>query len=408
MSQLAARRALVIGGSISGLFSALTLLRQGWDVQVFERAETELSARGAGIITQPQLLQTLRMLGLNADDSLGVDVSRRRTLDKQGHIIAELVRPQIATSWNTLFGILRRALPDGCYHLNKDLVAISQNESSVTATFSDRSEYDADLLIGADGFRSKVREIFQPQVRPIYAGYVAWRGLVDEATLLPETHRMMFNYFTFGLPPNEQILGYPVAGNNNDTQEGRRRYNFVWYRPTDETTELARLLTDESGRRHDISIPPPLIARSAIAEIRDHARRTFAPQFSELVRLSEQPFFQPIYDLEAEQMAFGRVALIGDAAFVARPHIGAGTAKAADDAVALGTALAGEHDITSALKRYADERLPIGRKIVRQGRRLGAYMQREFANENEQQHLEALRSPQSVMAETAMLDFLQQ
>ncbi len=88
-----------------------------------------------------------------------------------------------------------------------------------------------------------------------------------------------------------------------------------------------------------LSIPPPLIARAVIAEMREAAARVLAPQFNEMVGLCEQPFLQPIYDLEVPRMAFGRVALAGDAAFVARPHIGAGVAKAADDALALADAL---------------------------------------------------------------------
>jgi len=78
-----------------------------------------------------------------------------------------------------------------------------------------------------------------------------------------------------------------------------------------------------------------LIARSTVAAMRADAARVLASQFNEMVGLCEQPFLQPIYDLEVPRMAFGRVALVGDAAFVARPHVGAGVAKAAEDALAI-------------------------------------------------------------------------
>ena len=145
---------------------------------------------------------------------------------------------------------------------------------------------------------------------------------------------------TFGLPPGEQFLGYPVAGPDNDLRPGHRRYNVVWYRPADEATKLQWLLTDERGVTHAISIPPPLIRREAIAEMRADAERLVAPQFRQIVRLIEEPILQPIYDLESPRMAFGRVAIVGDAAFVARPHVAAGVSKAADDAAALAEALA--------------------------------------------------------------------
>ena len=157
---------------------------------------------------------------------------------------------------------------------------------------------------------------------------------------------------TFTLPPGEQFLGYPVAGPDNDLRPGHRRYNVVWYRPADEKTKLPWLLTDERGQRHAISIPPPLIRREAIAEMRADAERLLGPQFRQVVKLIDEPILQPIYDLESPQMAFGRVAIVGDAAFVARPHVAAGVSKAADDAAALAEALGAESDVARALKRY--------------------------------------------------------
>ena len=85
--------------------------------------------------------------------------------------------------------------------------------------------------------------------------------------------RELFEDFSFCLPSNEQMLGYPVAGPDNDLRQGHRRYNFVWYRPASEAEELPRLLTDETGRTHALSIPPPLIARDVVAKMREEAAR---------------------------------------------------------------------------------------------------------------------------------------
>src|SRR5207253_8785769 len=141
-----------------------------------------------------------------------------------------------------------------------------------------------------------------------------------------------------------------------------------------ENGELLRLLTDDAGRTHALSIPPPLIARAVIRDMRQAAARVLAPQFNEMVGVCDQPFLQPIYDLEVPRMAFGRVALTGDAAFVARPHIGAGVAKAADDALALAEALTASDDVEAALRAFEAPRLDAGRRILARTRHLGAYV----------------------------------
>jgi 2-polyprenyl-6-methoxyphenol hydroxylase-like FAD-dependent oxidoreductase len=104
-------------------------------------------------------------------------------------------------------------------------------------------------------------------------------------------------------------------------------------------------------------------------------------------------------------MAFGRVALIGDAAFVARPHVGAGVAKAADDASVLADALAADA-VELALLAFEAKRLPIGRRIIEHARHLGAYLQATRTQE-EQARSERHSNAQAVITETALLDFLE-
>jgi 2-polyprenyl-6-methoxyphenol hydroxylase-like FAD-dependent oxidoreductase len=398
------KRALVIGGSMSGLLAALALRRRGIVADVFERVGEPLAGRGAGIVAQPELKAVLRALGIEADRDLGVEVEARTMYARDGRVTHRVANAQTMTAWDRVFHLLKEALPDAHYHRGKELRHVAQTGQGVTAHFADGSAVQADVLIGADGIRSTVRQQYLPDLMPLYAGYTAWRGLVAEADFPPDL-RTFYGEFAFCLPDSEQMLGYPVAGPDNDLRPGHRRYNFVWYRPASEDRELPRLLTDESGKTHALSIPPPLIARAVVAEMRAAAERVVAPQFNAMLALCAQPFLQPIYDLEVPRMTFGRVAVIGDAAFVARPHIGAGVAKAADDAMALADALQQEADAESALKAFEAARLSIGHRIIDRTRRLGAYVQADLATQAERDYAAAHRTPEAVLNETAMMDY---
>ncbi|MGH6663605.1 MAG: FAD-dependent monooxygenase, partial [Pseudolabrys sp.] len=264
---MAGSKAIVIGGSMSGLLSALLLRRAGWSVDIFERVESELSGRGAGIVAQQELIERLRGLGL-ATDALGVQITTRKILDREGRVSEEFDCPQVLTAWERVYRLLRDALPPESYHRARGFSSFEAGVDKVLARFSDGETIEADLLVGADGIRSTVRGQTLPKAVPLYAGYCAWRALIAESDFPADVHRDLFEYMSFTLPPGEQLLGYPVAGPDNDLRPGHRRYNVVWYRPADETTKLPWLLTDERGTTHSLSIPPPLIRREAIAEMR--------------------------------------------------------------------------------------------------------------------------------------------
>jgi 2-polyprenyl-6-methoxyphenol hydroxylase-like FAD-dependent oxidoreductase len=400
------RRALVIGGSMSGLFTAALLARAGWHAEIYERAESELTGRGAGIVTHAPMRAVLAAAGCDPSRDLGIGVESRRVLDRSGAVIGSHRCPQTHTSWDRVFRLLRESFPAERYHLGKELRHIEQRAEQVVAHFADGGAAEATLVVGADGFRSTVRAEILPEIRPVYAGYVAWRGLVAESSLSASTHADLFDALVFSLPPGEQCLTYPVAGPDNDLRPGHRRCNFVWYRSVP-GAELERMLTDASGHLHALGIPPPLVRPEISAELRSAARALLPPQIDEVVQLTARPFLQPIYDVETTRMVVGRAALLGDAAFLARPHVAAGVTKAAEDAFELATALRSGGPIESALTTFETARMGVNRQLTQRGRDLGGYL--EPARSANLQARKAARhaTPEAVMREIAVLDFLQ-
>lgn len=367
-----AGRALICGGSIGGLFAAVALQKRGWEVEVFERSGVELSGRGAGIVTHDTLIAALAAVGADTGD-LGVAVADRVAWDLSGREVGRLPLPQVVTSWDRIHRGLRRLVADGRYRLGQGVADYVQDASGVTLRLADGTTARGDVLVGADGFRSAIRARMLPEVQPVYSGYVVWRTLAQESDLPDDIRDGVFPHFGFHLPTGGQFVGYPIAGTDNDLRPGHRRYNFVWYVPV--TPDVLRdMLTDATGQLHAVSIPPPLVRDDVVARMRADAEDRLAAPFVRILQAGERPFFTPIYDHVSPVMADGRVALTGDAACVARPHVGMGVTKAACDALALARHLDGTADPAAALAAYSRERVPEAERAWMRSRQLGAHL----------------------------------
>lgn len=365
-------RIIVVGGSLAGLFTANLLRSAGCKVDVFERSSSPLSGRGAGIVTHDGLLYALRAVGAEIDQGLGVEIHKRLAIGKAGEPLANRNFAQILTSWSRLLECLKSTLPDQYYHLGEEAIAVDAGcrEKRAMVQFASGRTIQADLVIAADGLKSTLRRHLALPFSQVYAGYVAWRAVTKLADLSSDARGLMADTFLFSQLSGEQILSYPITAPEDAKQ---LLINLVWYRRCSDQ-ELRNLLTDEDGLCHTEGIPPQKIRPEHLRSMRKDAEILFHGAWAEHLQKASSTILQPIFDSEAITMYHGRVAFVGDAAFVARPHVGQGVTKAAGDALCLSLWLqkAVTADITEALRQFSETRLPVGRMAVEQARKLGA------------------------------------
>lgn len=366
-------RVIVAGGSLGGLFAAHELLRAGCDVEVFERSPRHLRDRGAGLVLHGETLRFLERHGLARRDDVSVPSRARQELDREGRVKAEEPDSQLLTSWGTLFRRLCGAFPEDRYHKGKRLVALDAAGEKAVAWFADGSREHGDILVCADGAGSTCRRLLLPDVEPAYSGYVAWRGLVPEERLSSGDRALFAGRFTSYYGPGTQILCYLIPGPGGELGEGSRRFNWVWYWNVSAGEQLRGTMTDREGIVRDFIVPEGFVRQEVAERQIMIARESLPPPFRRLVEATAEPFIQPIYDLTVPRMVFGRACLVGDAAFVPRPHAAASTSQAAINARELAELL-DRHgaDVTGALAAWEPAQLRLGERIHRLGVELGS------------------------------------
>jgi 2,6-dihydroxypyridine 3-monooxygenase len=359
----------IVGGSLGGLTAALVLRDLGCVVSVHERATSELEARGAGIVVLAETSRYLRERTNVPLESITCSTRFLRYLDRRGSVIFEAERPYHYSGWRTMYAALLGQFGRDCYRLGSEVTRFRHVGGAIDLSFSNATRDQVDLLVCADGIASRARRVLLPDVEPRYAGYVAWRGTVAESDLDTTTLAAFADALVYQLIPSSHILIYPIPNADGATDSGRRLLNFVWYRNYPEGEPLNALMTDQDGLMRERTLPPGTVRPEHVEEARRFARASLAPPIANLVTACPTPFVQAVVDIEIPKMVFGNICLIGDAAFAVRPHIAAGTAKAAADAWAIADALATTGgDIGPALAKFEQRQLEIGRHALDRAR----------------------------------------
>ncbi|MBW8723922.1 MAG: flavin-dependent oxidoreductase [Inquilinus limosus] len=359
-------KAIIVGGGIGGLTAALMLQARGIGCAVFEQA-TEPREVGVGINTLPHAIQELAGLGLL--DRLDAVAIRTRELlytNRFGQIVWREPRgldagfpvPQFSIHRGRLHGVLHKAARErlgGEIHHGRRLAGFEQTETEVVAHFVDRHGAPAgtvrgDVLVGADGIHSIVRDTLYPdQGPPSWNGVMIWRGAIDWPAYMDGRTMIVAG----GM--QAKVVLYPIAPG---TAADRRLTNWaVCARIGDGSTP--------PPRREDWSRP------GRLDEMLPHARRFALPEadITGIVTATPEFWEYPMCDRDPlPRWRHGRVTLLGDAAHPMYPVGSNGASQAILDARALADALADTSDAVAALERYETDRRPKTAEIVRLNR----------------------------------------
>lgn len=396
--QIAGAEVAVVGGSIAGCATALAAHRAGAGrVTIYERTTGRLADRGVGLAVHNARYAELAAAGYLDAAMPWVQLTTRRWYVREGSAplgrqVGVLPFPFRSYCWGPLWQELRRRLPeDTAFRPGVRVAAVSdagdgaalhldgveggesggggEDGGARQHTGAGRRTERFDLVIGADGYRSVVRDTAFPGVRPGYAGYLAWRGAVPADRLtelaLPglPADPWAEEDCIYGVFPGGHVIIYRIPDGR-----GGRRANWVLY-----TAPPAGL---GLGLDTPTSLPPGTLTDALYAHLVHVTDELLPPYWGGLMRLTprQEVFIQPMYDFTAPRYTAGRLLLAGDAATVARPHTGAGAVKALQDAAALEAALHAVPERPDALAAYGAERGETGRTMVELGRRLGRFL----------------------------------
>lgn len=369
----------IVGGSIGGCAAAIALGRLGCDVTVFERSSGALRDRGSGIAIPLDLRNELierdyLPAGYRCwpDDATPDDIRRagaRRWVIADGSSAGRLLWDQpgggaaVCNNWSVLWQGLRARVPDAAYRDGSTVTAVAQDDTGVDVVLHDGVTERFDVVVGADGYRSSVRGLVNAEAAPRFAGYVLWRGNFPEAELTDR--RAWDEIVTTTSTPVVAFDGghavmYPIP--DFEGLGGGLRVNWAIYAPAPPELELAG----------PSSIPPGAVPPAVFAQL-EHLRAAVIPADLQPLWAGSPDIvsIQPVYDETVDRYVDGRLALIGDAATLARPHTGSGATKAMRDARCLEQLGAEHHDWPSLLAAYDADRTPVGRALVELGRRIG-------------------------------------
>lgn len=354
------RKAVIAGAGIGGLCTAIALQRQGWHVVIGDKRE-ELAQLGAGIVLSANAWKVLQHLGVaEAVLQSGSKVGKAEIRAWDGRLIVDLPTDLQEKRYGHASCLIHRAalqniLCDRLIHsnqggvqFNKKLIAYEQNEAAVTVMYEDGTEERADILIGADGVNSTVRELMFGSENRNYSGFTALRGIASYS----DSRYTMEKGGGFEAWGSGKRFGFSHLGQGQ----------VFWFAAINSPEGEAERTTNRKAAalRHFQGWYNPIEAVIAATD-------------------SAAILAHDIYDRKPlRRWSDGRVVLLGDAAHPMLPNLGQGGAQAMEDAVILVNCLR-DSSVAAGIRSYEQLRIPRTSRVVRKSRRMGRVVQMENA-----------------------------
>jgi 2-polyprenyl-6-methoxyphenol hydroxylase-like FAD-dependent oxidoreductase len=358
----------IIGGSVAGCATAALLHRAGHDVTVFERSESDLVSRGAGIGTPMAVWQDMMARGL-IDGTLsacradymryvtrGSGTGQQRWLGDAGGQGSLML-----LNWAHLYQCLRRGVPDDLYRSASTVELIEARPDGATLHLRPGSSVDFDLIVCADGYRSMGRRLIDPGATPCYRGMVSWRGLLRESDIGADPLDGC-DLLRAGYQGGHGVLYY-IPGSGQSTEPGKRLLVWGYYRQVPQRA-LSSVLVDDQERQQSASVPFGKVHPQVRAALESRLADLLPPVLFKLVQQSGNSAIQAIYSVVPRSYARDRICLVGDAGAVFPPFTTSGVLKAVANVTSLADALADTPAVNDALRRWSRAQLQVAAQVM--------------------------------------------
>jgi 2-polyprenyl-6-methoxyphenol hydroxylase-like FAD-dependent oxidoreductase len=356
----------IVGASVAGLATARFLRERGAEVRVFERSRARLEARGGGIAMDPNVVPLVGSLR-------GRSVEGRIVIGASGQALWTKPVRKWMTAWSEVYGALHAHVPEAVIRRGHTVECCESLNQCAVVQFSQQPPERFDFVVGADGLGSVVRQAVAPGFEPEYAGYVAIRGHVEEKSLPARCDRLRQWADSPGLVncygPRTHLVAYWSPG------AAGKVLNWMWYRNVD-CRDLAGFMSDAKGQPHHWSLAPGMLPEDRRNGLLQELAEIMPAAFSAAAAATKNLYLQAIYKGLPDRMARDRLILVGDAAHVSLPHIGAGSSFAVQDAASLAEAMDSE-DPEKVLASWATERRESTWRDLVGAARLGHALQHE-------------------------------